>query len=150
MGSYANAWCTECNGTTFVTVSHVLLEWEEFVAHHDSSWQTTVKPVCKGHPWCKAKVVFPYRWPSHSGSRSSSQTATFNNRYNVSRSSIYFVITYLFIGSFIHSCIYYFSLLFFIHWFIELTYSCICLFIFYFVFNYLFIHSFIHFFILIV
>ena len=54
----------------------------------------TVKPVCKDHPWCKAKAVFPYRWPLQRGSSQSSYIATFNNWNNVSKSNCHVIFVF--------------------------------------------------------
>ena len=53
LGSYDGTWCTECNGTTSVTVSRILMEWAQFVIHHDNIWQT---------------ILTPFWWTIHVGS----------------------------------------------------------------------------------
>ncbi len=40
--SYDGAWYTEHNGTTFVTVSQILVEWSPFFVRHDNIWQTII------------------------------------------------------------------------------------------------------------
>ena len=40
LGSYDGAWYTEYNGTTFVIVSQILIEWGQFFVHRDNIWQT--------------------------------------------------------------------------------------------------------------
>ena len=36
IGSYDGAWCTQHNGTNFLTVSQILMEWDQFFAHQDN------------------------------------------------------------------------------------------------------------------
>ncbi len=40
LGSYDGAWYTEYNGTKFVTVSQIFIEWGQFFVRHDNIWQT--------------------------------------------------------------------------------------------------------------
>ena len=44
LGSYYGDWITEHNGTTIVTVCHVLVEWGQFFVHRDNIWQSL--PLC--------------------------------------------------------------------------------------------------------
>ena len=38
--SYDGTWCTEPNGTTFVTVYQILMKWGLFFVRQDNIWQT--------------------------------------------------------------------------------------------------------------
>ena len=40
IGSCDGAWCTECNGSTFVTVSQLLMKWDQFFIRQNNTWQT--------------------------------------------------------------------------------------------------------------
>ncbi len=42
LGSYDRALYTEYNGTTYITISWILMEWDEYFVHKDNIWQTLV------------------------------------------------------------------------------------------------------------
>ncbi len=54
IGSYDGACYTECNGTTFVTVSQILMKWGRFFIRHDNIWQSiprSFKPMPPQITW---------------------------------------------------------------------------------------------------
>ena len=49
LGSFDGAWCTECNGTKFVTVCQILLKWGPFFVCHNNIWQSIYEIFVLGY-----------------------------------------------------------------------------------------------------
>ena len=81
--SYDGAWYTEDSDTTFVTISQILMKWDEFIISHGYIWQTLamLARVCKlihrlryMHCWCRNFLCYLIFYTTGSKTKHDSNT----------------------------------------------------------------------------